>query len=592
MSVVGIRQYKSRSPRQRFDSMPAPVKRTPGSGGPLFVLWSDYPPVGHRSYSNPRILVRARNGFWNQYFRPLGLPGSLGYGSVPAEFDTSAYMSGKYNTRNAATDLPDLTSEEKAARNTAFARWVARTYCDNLYLQGLIRGNGYADGGAAGGCFDLGESTEGYYGTGTAVGAGSIARKCMALVFDPRDACAKVATVQTSAGPRQISLPLRTVDCREPTLPTAYNSANYADAVALDQLSFSEQQAANVGSEFGVRHTGYATYWTRNGVAENLAFMQEVAYWLRQMIDGYYPYGSSIKYQLCEPSLCLHSLEQQFLKAERPLPDYRSASNGWPQDQYQQVGSFWNARADGRFATEVIYKKQDASGRYTIGMTMRDMLLDHPELAALATSNAPGLLENAPGGASNGSLSAEQHMAFNGVNYDVMSHALAECMQPLKDAFPALKIGNYGLVRVPDRTRPYVTVGNGLAHTQYWLRQDLQCPTIYGRTWDTSAIRAAGTQAALDAAVAAWDNNNFTECTHVIDTLDPDREIAPFVFGVEDPAAIRAGTKAYFGGSARFFADMAVDLYSKGCGTIPIYSGDLDRTTAAIEMVCAEQGWK
>lgn len=579
MSIIGSR-FVSVPGRRNFPAMVSPVKRQASTRGPLFILWSHTPPLGHRSWGNPRIMVRARAGVSDQFYRPAGAPGA------PAELETGVYLSGRYNQRNDATDMPDITAQEKRDKMRAVSRWIARRYCDVAFWQGLTRGSGNQDGGAAGGILDFGEEvTYSYFGGPSGDGNAAIARFFLGLMFDPRDACNRTATVRTAAGTRTIRLPLRGMTGQ---IPPGYSETTPAGAAALDALTPAQQDLVGTPPIQGVRHTGYFTLWTRNGVAECRTFCQMLAEEVTALCDSYMPYagqGSGRPVRICTPTLLLPSLEQQFFRLCAPNAAFKAASNGWSSDLYLQIGNFWNAREDPRFATEPIYKTADASGNYTIPVTMRDAMLADPDLAPLVTALAP--VETA-----NATMTAAQLYAFDRLNYNAISHALAEAVAPLKEAFGLMRDANYGLVRVPDKNTPYITVGGGLLGTQDVLRQDLQAPSCYGRTTNTAAIRAAGTQAELDAAVAAWDAANLADCEAVLDSLDTEREVAPFVYGVVDPALVRDGTLAQFGGSSKFFGDLVERLFERGCTTFQIFAGDLDRTVAAVEAVCTRNRWE
>ncbi|MBS0187102.1 MAG: hypothetical protein JSS51_03475 [Planctomycetes bacterium] len=575
--ITGLRQFKSRRPIVRMNSMPAPVKRTPGTSGPLFVLWSHTPSWGHRIWNHPRVLVRARCGFSDQYYRPAGAP------PVPDEFKTQAVLGGAFNARNPATDLQDLTAEQRSQRNRTIARWIVYQYCEFAARQGLTRGQGFSDGGLAGGCIDFGEATDSYHGNATGDGTYSLARHCFGLMFDPRDACARTATVNTASGPRSITLPLRTLDAR---VPDGYSESTAAGAAQLDALTYTQQQNAVIGGGgggvWGVRHTGYSTFWSRNGVAHNRELFAEIAQALEEMLPEFWIGGTRM--EICEPNLILHSFEQQHHKLGSPLGDFKAT--GYPGGgQYRQIGNFWNVREDARFGTEAIYKAMPGARTVGAGVTMRDALLEDPLLAGLVTALAPT-------SAANVGLSSDQSYRMDGINYSAISHALGEAWQVLKDRYAGLRDGNYGLVRVADRTRPYTTVGGGLTHTQQVLRQDLQCPRCYGDVADTAAIKAAGTNAELEAAAAAWEARNAAPIDAMLDNLDRDLPVAAFVYGVTDPAKVRSGELPEYGGRESFFADRAAALYERGAQVIAIYGGDIDRTLAGVELACVREGWE
>lgn len=573
--ILGTRQFASRRPRTRYASMVSPSKVHPSAGtGPQFVLWSHVPEEGSRAYSLPRVLVRARCGVSSQFFRPSGAK------AVPAEYSTDNYMSGAYNARNANTDLPDLSEAQKSERRRAVARWIARAFAEHQHRQGLIKGMGYLRDGAAGGCLDFGEICSSWFGNGAGA---AIARHVAPLLFHPLDAVSKSAVVNTAGGgggQRTITLPNRTIDAQ---LPTGYTTRNASTVAALEALTFAQRQDAADGR--GVRHTGYASLWNKNGIAEAALFFDELAAALLEELSAHRPTGDSRVYELCEPAIVLPSLEQQAFKSAGPLGSFLREADGFAQDQYEQVGNFFNARVDPRFGTEAIYYTRDARGNYTVPVTLRDAMLADADLAPLVTLNAPTLTGNV-------SPTLAQFRAFDRLNYNAMAFALRAAMQPLFDAFPEMKDANYGFVRVPNKATPYVTVGGGLTSMQDVLPQRMQGPSLYGRVGDVAAIRAAATQSELDAAVAAWDAANLDDCEAVLDTIDDDVETLPYIYGVEDPAKVRSGQVGAFGGSAAFFAALAERCWLRGHSTIAVFGGETDRTVAAIEAACAAKGWR
>ena len=541
------------------------AKLAPNATHPVLVFWKHLGNIDGSSgiWTHKTTIVEANPSFQDYWTVP-------GYTKPSTAYYLANHGSGANFNQTDANDLIDCSDANLQAKIDAHAASDAQHIADCLHKQGLLRGKGPLGGGNYGGSFNHHE-----WGSHGSFATAAANYRFTAFLGHPSDAALINRTQTLKTGPSTT---------RVVTLP----KVNALGSFVYD-IQTAAGRAANEAATDGMRPSTYLSLVATNGIAAARRYMVALAAAVKAKCDSYDPPGGGAAVQLCYPAWIHHSWEYEVFYNRFNSQSYINAGDPPAEGAgYYHIGPLWHIRGNydspsALWTTPIFYEK-DGDGNYTIARSYKTALEADADLAIYSTSYTPGLNQSL-------NPNTTQRAKMFAIEFATAAHILHKaCAEPWRDYMPETKTSNYDFVTVADTSNAYKRAGQevgAISSIQTVNQLDAHAPSFYGRYGSSQpsvvAIKNAAPGAATDAAVQAWNDENFADVVAIIDQLDPTIPVDAYVYGVYSPAQLQAGQTQLnqWGGDARFFKNLLKALYVRGIYKYVVFSGDPELTFTA-----------